>query len=92
MQCRALHTERTKMSKNKKKKPKYVDDGRTIADMSGVTGMKKRPDKLDNLERPDSSFKAQWNTYVKTVKAMVLPMLIVLGIICVAFGLMYILL
>ena len=80
------------MSKNKKKKPQYVDDGRTIADMSGVTGMKKRPDKFDNLERPDSSFKAQWKTYWSTVKVMLLPMFIVLGIICVAFGLMYILL
>ena len=75
---------------SKKKKPKYIDDGRTIADMSGVNGMKKRSDdKLERLDRPDSSFKAQWNTYWSTVKAMLLPMLVVIGIICVAFGLMY---
>jgi hypothetical protein len=80
------------MSKNKKPKKKvtYIDDGRTIADMSGVG--KKRPEKLDRLDRPNSSFKAQWNTYWNTVKMMVLPMLIVIGVICVAFGLMYILL
>lgn len=79
------------MSKKQKKKVKYIDDGRTIADMSGVG--KKRPDdkKLDRLDRPDSGFKAQWNTYWSTVKAMLLPMLVVIGIICVAFGLMYIL-
>ena len=75
---------------SKKKKPKYIDDGRTIADMSGVNGMKKRSDdKLERLDRPDSSFKAQWNTYWSTVKAMLLPMLVVIGIICVVFGLMY---
>ena len=75
---------------NKKQKPKYYDDGRTIADMSGV-GKGKRND-LKPLDRPDSGFKAQWKTYWSTVKMMVLPMLIVIGIICVAFGLMYILL
>ena len=75
---------------SKKKKPKYIDDGRTIADMSGVNGMKKRSDdKLERLARPDSSYKSQWNTYWSTVKAMLLPMLVVLGIICVVFGLMY---
>ena len=82
------------MSKEKKKKKKvtYVDDGRTIADMSGVG--KRRPDsnRLDPLDRPSSGFGAQWKTYWSTVKAMFLPMLVVIGIICVAFGLMYILL
>lgn len=79
------------MSKNKKKKITYIDDGRTIADMSGV-GRGRRDDKLQPLDRPDSSFKAQWKTYLSTVKAMLLPMFVVIGIICVAFGLMYILL
>lgn len=78
------------MSKDKKKKVKYIDDGRTVADMSGVG--KRRPERLERLDRPDSSFKAQWNTYWRTVKAMFLPMLVVLGIICIAFGIMYILL
>ena len=79
------------MAKDKKNKKKvtYIDDGRTIADMSGVG--KKRPEKLDSLDRPSSSFKAQWNTYWSTVKMMFIPMLVVMGIICVAFGLMYLL-
>ena len=80
------------MSK-KKKKITYIDDGRTIADMSGVDRIGKRPNpnKLDRLDKPSSSFKAQWNTYLSTVKMMVLPMLIVIGILCIAFGLVYIL-
>ena len=81
----------SKGKNSKKKKVTYIDDGRTIADMSGVG--KKRPEKkMDNLDRPKSDFKAQWNTYWSTVKMMLLPMLVVIGIICVAFGLMYILL
>ena len=78
------------MSKKQKKKVKYIDDGRTIADMSGIG--KKRPEKkLDDLNKPSSSFKAQWNTYWSTVKMMLLPMLVVIGIICIAFGLIYLL-
>ena len=75
---------------SKKKNVKYIDDGRTIADMSGVG--KKRPEKKpDDLNKPSSGFKAQWNTYWSTVKMMFIPMLVVIGIICVAFGLMYLL-
>ena len=80
------------MSKDKKKKVKYVDDGRTIADMSGVGRKRRDNNKLERLDRPNSGFKAQWNTYFSTVKAMFLPMLVVIGIICVAFGRLYILL
>ena len=76
--------------KDKKKKVTYIDDGRTIADMSGV-GKKRQEKKLDNLDRPKSDFKSQLNTYWSTVKMMLLPMLVVIGIICVAFGLMYLL-
>ena len=79
------------MSKKPKKKITYIDDGRTIADMSGVGKKRQDREKLSRLDRPNSSFKAQWNTYWRTVKAMLLPMFIVIGIICVAFGLMYIL-
>ncbi len=78
----------SKEKKNKKKKVTYIDDGRTIADMSGVG--KKKPDvKLDRLDKPDSSFKAQWNTYWSTVKMMFVPMLVVIGIISLAFLAMY---
>ena len=78
--------------KNKKKKVTYIDDGRTIADMSGVG--KKKPDntKLDRLDKPSSSFKAQWETYWSTVKLMFVPMLVVIGIISIAFLIMYLML
>ena len=72
-----------KNNKSKKKKTVYVDDGRPLADMSALGGS--RP-------RKRSTFKEQFKTYIDTVKLMFVPMLIVLGIISVAFLLMYIIL
>ena len=76
-----------KDSKNKKGKNKtvYVDDGRKIADMSGLYGS-------SPAGRSRSSFKEQFKTYIDTVKLMIVPMFITLGIIAVAFLLMYIIL
>lgn len=75
--------------KNKKKKDKvrYIDDGRTIADMSGVGGA--RYTRRDGT--PRASFKEQWRTYTAAVRMMFLPMLVVLGIICLAFLITYLL-
>ena len=85
------------MGKNKdpkKKKPKtiYIDDGSTIADMSGVRrgGAPKR-DTADR-SRPRATFKEQFRTYTDAVRMMFLPMLAVLGIIAVAYLLVYLLL
>ena len=68
----------------KKEKITYIDDGRTIADMSGVIGGFSR--------KPQGSyragFKEQWKTYWSAVKLMVGPMLVV---IC-ALGILYMLL
>ena len=81
------------MSKDKKKKQKiiYVDDGRTIADMSGV-GNKRKP--LSNSDAPHVSgmrgtLKDQWQTYKAAVKMMFLPMLATIGGICAIFLLIY---
>ncbi len=71
--------------KNKKKKITYIDDGRTIADMSAVGGKK------SGEKKQKSTLKSQWQTYWDTVKLMFVPMLIVLGIIAVAFGIVYLL-
>ena len=72
---------------NEKKKTVYVDDGRTIADMSGVgTPRKKRED------RPRATYRDMFETYIAAVKLMFLPMLVVLGIIAAAFLIIYILL
>jgi len=70
------------MSEKKNKKPKitYIDDGRTIADMS-------------NLQRramwarkgTSSSFKSIWQTYWNAVLMMIKPMLIVIGFLAVVY-------
>lgn len=82
------------MSKNNKKKKKkkdvYIDDGRTIADMSGVGG--RRYDSSSGAPRPRAGFKEQSKTYFAAVKSMFLPMLAFMGIITVAFGVVYLLL
>ena len=78
------------MSKNKKEKKNktvYIDDGRTIADMSSLGGTKNRQKKAES-----STFKDQLKTFTDAQKAMFLPMLAVLGIIAIAFLLVYILL
>ena len=74
--------------KNKKQKTVYIDDGSTIADMSGLEKSKKsnRSDTGKQYSaRPRASAREQWNTYVQSVKMMFLPMLVTIGIICVVF-------
>lgn len=65
------------MAKKKKEKIIYVDDGRTIADMSGISG----GFKTKNLEfgSGKARFKEVFKTYIGAVKMMLLPMLVVIG-------------
>ncbi|MBQ4070888.1 MAG: hypothetical protein IJD51_00540 [Clostridia bacterium] len=85
------------MAKKKKKKEKitYIDDGRTIADMSGtskpspILGSRSRTSERGKRR---AGAREQWNTYKTAAKQMFLPMLVVMGIITVAFGVMYLLL
>jgi len=72
----------------KKNKVTYVDDGRTIADMSGIGG----PRLHRNPNAPRSSGKDKWDTYWNAVKMMFVPMLVTLAVICLAFGIAYLLL
>ena len=65
------------MGKKKKEKVVYIDDGRTIADMSGVTGGFQLPERP--AWKPRSSLKEQWETYKAAVKMMIVPMLTVVG-------------
>lgn len=76
------------MSKKKEKKEKirYIDDGRTLADMSGLRGVDKR------YTGPKGGFKAQLTTYWNTVKLMFVPMLVTIGIISLAFLIMWLML
>ena len=70
----------------KKEKVIYVDDGRTIADMSGVSGPR-----LSNRNpaRPSPSFKEVWKTYWNAVKQMVGPMITVMCALGVIYMIIY---
>ena len=70
----------------KKEKVTYVDDGRTIADMSGV-----KSGRLSdrNPYRPRPKFKDVWSTYWSAVRMMIKPMLVVIAAITVAYLLAY---
>lgn len=70
----------------KKEKITYVDDGRTIADMSGVGGSRLND---RNPYRPAPKFKDVWKTYWSAVKMMLKPMLVVIAAICVVYLLSY---
>ena len=94
------------MSDKKKKKVKYYDDGRTIADMSGLYGKKTSGDgandggepeyrgnpSLFGSYRPGHTPKDWAKTYFQTVKLMLVPMLITMGVISVAFLILWIIL
>lgn len=75
----------SKKNAKKKEKVKYIDDGRTLSDMSGVRGgFASRP---SGAGRP--TFKECFKTYIDAVKMMFAPMLVVLLFICIAFMIMY---
>lgn len=84
------------MSKNKKKKTKtvYIDDGRTIADMSGLYGKNrsKSNQEFSDLGRPKSTLRDQARTYFAAVKTMILPMLMTIGGITLVFLILYLIL
>lgn len=88
-----------KQEKNKTKKKKekiiYIDDGSTVADMSAVGGKRSNSNKKNgekSRSAPRASFKEQFQTYIGAVKLMFLPMLAVLGLLAIAFLIMYFLL
>ena len=83
------------MKRNKKKEKKekvvYYDDNSTISDMSGVRGafnpiLPESSKKCDNNKpKAPSRFKDKWNTYFSTVKTMLVPMFVVLGILLILY-------
>ncbi len=69
-----------KEKKTKREKIIYVDDGRSLADMSDVTGG------MSWTKRGTTSPVSDiWRTYWSAVKMMFKPMLVVIGFILVAF-------
>ena len=81
-----------KKQAKKKERIVYIDDGSTIADMSG-SGRKKESKKAPERQfrgvKPRATLKEQWRTYTDAVKLMFLPMLAVLGMLALAFLLVY---
>ena len=69
----------------KKEKITYIDDGRTLADMSGLSRPRLTRDKL----KPAPRFKDAWATYWNAVRMMFLPMLAVIGALVVIYGVLY---
>lgn len=71
------------MMRNKKKKKEkiiYIDDGRTISDMSGVKS------NLDWTRKgTTSSFGDIWRTYWNAVGMMIKPMLVTIAFLIAAF-------
>ena len=70
----------------KKEKIKYVDDGSTIADMSGL---RSRPRINPNPYRPPLKFKEVLKTYFSAMKMMFVPMLVVIVGICIIYMVLY---
>ena len=82
-----------KKEKKKKEKIVYIDDGSTVCDMSGLRQTKKpfMPDvhgynnAPKKRQRTPSRWKAIVRTYFDSMKMMLLPMLVFIGIIAIAF-------
>ncbi len=73
--------------KEKKEKVVYIDDGRTIADMSAFGEKKPREPQVDGWQRARDI----WHTYWTATKMMLLPTLACMGAMTVIFALMYVL-
>ena len=74
--------------KKKKQKIVYVDDGRTIADMSGID---RGASRFFGNTPSYSSFKDKWRTFFDAFRMMLLPTLVFGGALLVLFGLMWLL-
>ncbi len=73
--------------KKKKKKVKYIDDGRSLADMSALNGGKRR-----SQGRASGSFSDQAKTFFGAMKMMFKPMIFAMLVITAAFLIMWLLL
>ena len=74
------------MAKEKKEKITYIDDGRTIADMSAF-GSRPRMTNLFGI-----GWKEKLRTLFETMGLMLLPTLAIMALICILFLIVYILL
>ena len=73
----------------KKEKITYIDDGRTIADMSGVqSGMSK----YVRTGNSHSTFREKWGTFWGAFKMMLLPLAMVGGCLLIAYLIQFLIL
>lgn len=75
------------MAKKRKEKITYIDDGRTIADMSNVGSGSRLPSRPHYV--PRAPFKEQAKTFFGAMKMMFTPMLVVIVAICVLYMILY---
>lgn len=69
-----------KKKKQKKEKIRYIDDGRSLADLSAL------PDKMSWTKRGTvSPVKEIWKTYWNAVRMMFLPMMVVIAFLAVLY-------
>ena len=73
------------MAREKKKRTVWVDDGRTLADMSGIN----HPRMTRNKYGPRATAKEKWATYWNAVRMMFVPMLVVMTAIAVIYFIMW---
>ncbi len=80
----------------KKEKITYIDDGSTVADMSGTRpkAPPRRQPQPGRRSRPEpvSRYGKAWQTYKDAVRAMIGPMLVTIGGISVVFLLIWLIL
>ncbi len=81
----------SKQNKKKKEKITYIDDGRTISDMSGTSGGFMPSPKKKKQKTASPLGQTPWQTYKEAVKMMFKPMLFVIAMIGVVFLLTYLL-
>jgi len=85
------------MGKSEKKKKKervvYIDDGSTVADMTPRDeNGKKRQTRRERSYATHAPLGDQFRTFTDAQRAMLLPMCVTLGIIALAFLILYFLL
>ena len=85
-----------KNQKKKREKITWIDDGSTIADMSGVGrglggNRQAKPKPTTKKGKPANRFQECAATYLGAMKMMFIPMLVTLGIICLVFLILWIL-
>lgn len=77
--------------KPKKEKIIYIDDGSTVVDMSALDESRRIRRKKDPDERQRPKVFEHFKTYFQSVKMMILPMLVFIGLISVVFLLLWLL-